>query len=207
MRKAIATLVLTMCSGTIMAADIEEPDFDLLDQFGAVEIRHYEPTIQAQTTLESDAATTSGFRRLAGYIFGGNDQGMEIAMTAPVQETLDAPRPIMAFTMPSAYSMAELPRPNAADVTLREIPGKTVAVIRFSGWATSSRVEHQTAQLLAELERRDIEVVGGLSLNQYNPPWTLPFLRRNEVMVESRGPAPTDQNASGGSASTTVPTA
>ena len=207
MLKILVTLLLSLGGGAVMAADIEEPGFDLVATLGPVEVRRYEPTIQAQTALENSAATTSGFRRLANYIFGGNEADMEIAMTAPVQETLNTPRPIMAFTMPAAYSIEDLPRPTAPTVTLREIPGKTVAVIRFSGWATDSRVEHKTAQLLAELERREIQVVGELSLNQYNPPWTLPFLRRNEVMVEIRGPIAAARDASNDSATTTVPMA
>lgn len=187
MLKVLATLAMAIWGITVMAAEVEEPGFDLLDQFGAVEIRRYESVIQVQTTLESSDGTTSGFQRLAGYIFGGNEKGMEIAMTAPVQETLNTARPTMAFTMPGQYSMEDLPRPTTQDVSLREIPGKTVAVIRFSGWATESRIESKTEQLLAELEQRAIQTVGELSLNQYNPPWTLPFLRRNEVMVEIRG--------------------
>lgn len=188
MLKTLVTLMVALCGGAVMAADIEEPDFNVLDQFGEVEIRLYEPTIQAQTTLESNGATSSGFRRLAGYIFGANEDAMEIAMTAPVQETLNTPRPVMAFTMPGSYSLEDLPQPNAPDITLREIPSKTVAVIRFSGWATESRIESKTATLLAELEKQQIEPVGELTLNQYNPPWTLPFLRRNELVVEIASP-------------------
>ena len=71
-----------------MASDIEEPGWVLLDQLDAVELRRYEPTIEARTALDSSAQTSSGFRRLAGYIFGGNETGESIAMTAPVAETL-----------------------------------------------------------------------------------------------------------------------
>ena len=80
--------------------------------------------------------------------------------------------------------MQDLPRPNDQRVELQEVPARTLAVIRFSGWATGSRVAKHSEQLLAILAERGIQTTGELSLNQYNPPWTLPFLRRNEVMIE-----------------------
>lgn len=167
-----------------MASDIEEPKYEVLRSLGDVEIRYYEPTIQAQTVLQSDSETSGGFRRLAGFIFGGNDREQEIAMTAPVQETLEQESPVMAFTMPSRYSMSDLPQPDDRSVKLIEVPARTVAVIQFSGWATASRVETRKEHLLSTLAEHNIETLGKPFLNQYNPPWTLPFLRRNEVAVE-----------------------
>jgi len=186
MRMLVASAVCLagIWSGTVMASDIEEPKWQLLEKFDGVELRYYEPTIQAQTVLGGKGESTTGFRRLAGFIFGGNDKSQSIAMTAPVMETLGEDAPVMAFTMPSQYALQELPKPVDDRVVLKEVPEKTVAVIRFSGWATSYKVQKRTEALLDTLERRGIEVVGTPSLNQYNPPWTLPFLRRNEIMVE-----------------------
>lgn len=167
-----------------MAADIEEPAYQLIETIGPVELRRYEPSIQAQTVLGSSGETSSGFRRLAAFIFGENDESAKIAMTAPVMETLTEQQPVMAFTMPAAYSMQDLPRPQDQRIALREIPARTVAVIRFSGWATGYRVATNREALLATLAEHGIRPIGELSLNQYNPPWTLPFLRRNEIMVE-----------------------
>ena len=92
----------------------------------------------------------------------------------------------MHFVMPSEFSLADLPRPNNPAVRLREIPATDYAVIRFSGFAGTDRVTAKTAELLAWLEKRDIEPVGNPELARYNPPWTLPFLRRNEVMIRHR---------------------
>ncbi|MEJ2530999.1 MAG: heme-binding protein [Halioglobus sp.] len=167
-----------------MAADIEEPAYRLIETIGPVELRRYEPTIQAQTVLGSSNETSSGFRRLAAFIFGENDESAKIAMTAPVTETLTERQPVMAFTMPASYSMQDLPRPNDRRIALREVPARTLAVIRFSGWATGSRVANKREELLATLAAHGIQPTGELALNQYNPPWTLPFLRRNEVVVE-----------------------
>ncbi|MEM1152906.1 MAG: heme-binding protein [Pseudomonadota bacterium] len=177
-------LLFAIVSGASMASDIEEPKYEVVQTFGDVEIRHYEPSIQAQTVLQSDGETSGGFRRLAGFIFGGNDRDQEIAMTAPVQETLEQKAPVMAFTMPSEYAMSDLPQPNDSSVTLTEVPARTVAVIEFSGWATASSVAKRKEALLSTLKEQQIETMGKPFLNQYNPPWTLPFLRRNEVAVE-----------------------
>jgi hypothetical protein len=173
--------LLPVCNA--VGSEIEEPQWRLLDTLESVELRQYEASIQAQTILSGSRETTGGFRRLAGFIFGGNDRSQSIAMTAPVEETLGGSRPVMAFTMPRAYSLEDLPTPDDERVVITEVPERTVAVIRFSGWATGGKVARKTEELLAVLKRHDVEAVGAPSLNQYNPPWTPPFLRRNEVMV------------------------
>ena len=167
-----------------VASSIEEPAWELLDQIGPVELRRYEPAIEARTPLSSSRETSGGFNRLAGYIFGKNQSGQKIAMTAPVTETLSFDGPVMSFTMPSAYDMEELPSPRDPMVTLHEVPERTVAAVRFSGWATGGKVKRHTRELLATLENQGIQTTGDPSLNQYNPPWTPPFMRRNEITVE-----------------------
>jgi len=177
----LATLLL---SPLTMADDIEEPRWQLLTTLDSVEIRQYEPSIQAVTQLQSSGETSEGFRRLAGYIFGGNERSQSIAMTAPVEETLEQNSPMMAFTLPAEYALEDLPTPDDGTVTLRPVEGRTVAAIRFSGWATGGAVQRKQEELLAILDQHDVVTVGVPALNQYNPPWTLPFLRRNEVAVE-----------------------
>ena len=148
-----------------------------------MELRLYEPSVQATTTLQHSRQSSAGFRRLAGFIFGGNESGESIAMTAPVQESLVASQPVMAFTMPSTYSLDSLPAPDNDKVSLRELPERLVATLPFGGWATRGKVERKTRELMATLARNGIEAVGEPALNQYNPPWTPPFLRRNEIEV------------------------
>ncbi|MCB1702209.1 MAG: heme-binding protein [Halioglobus sp.] len=189
MRNSILALVAALWSGMVMAGNIEEPSWQLVDKFDGVELRYYEPTVQARTTLASNSETSVGFGRLAGFIFGGNNKGQKIAMTAPVEETLGVDAPVMAFTMPAQYALSDLPTPRDPRVRLVEVPGKTVAVVRFSGWATAYKVERMKRKLLDGLRKNGIEPTGTPALNQYNPPWTLPFLRRNEVTVEVEGAA------------------
>ena len=182
--KIVVAVCILLASSLSVAGDIEEPQWDLVETLGKVEVRHYAPSVQAVTELPNSAGTSKGFRRLAGYIFGGNERSQSIAMTAPVQETLTDGSPVMAFTMPSEYALEDLPSPTDERVSLVPVPAKMVAVVRFSGWATGSKVAKMREQLLATLEERQIELVGEPVLNQYNPPWTAPFLRRNEIAVE-----------------------
>ena len=115
-RAIVAAVLITAAHGT-MADKVEEPAFAALGTIDAVELRRYAPSIQARTPLANSGETNSGFRRLAGYIFGGNDRDMEIAMTAPVEETLEA-EPTMAFTMPSEHRIEDLPAPEDGEVEL-----------------------------------------------------------------------------------------
>jgi hypothetical protein len=185
-------IAISFLLGSNMSQAAEEPSFEVLEQWDEMEIREYAPTIRAVTDLSSNGETTGGFRRLADYIFGGNSKGMSIAMTAPVEETLGGDRPVMAFTLPAEYAMDALPEPNSGSVRLEALEARTVAVSSFSGWATSGRVTREENALRKALASRGIVVTGEASLNQYNPPWTPPFMRRNEVMV----PVAFDENSS-----------
>lgn len=182
--KYLTVVLLLLVSRLSMASDIEEPQWELLVTLEQVEIRQYAPTVQAVTEISSSARTSAGFKRLAGYIFGGNERSQKIAMTAPVQETLADGSPMMSFTMPAEYAIDDLPVPDDDRVEIVTVPARTVAALRFSGWATGSKVERMQRILLATLEQRGIRTIGVPALNQYNPPWTAPFLRRNEVVVD-----------------------
>ncbi len=182
MFRALLIAMLALTANGAMADKVEEPAYTSLGELDEVELRRYAPSIQARTSLADSGQTNSGFRRLAGYIFGGNDREMEIAMTAPVEETLEE-EPTMAFTMPSEHRMEDLPAPDDASVELVAVPERTVAVIAFSGWATGGKVADKTEELMTTLKNNGIEASGSPSLNQYNPPWTPPFMRRNEIMV------------------------
>ncbi len=138
-----------------------------------------------------------GFRRLAGYIFGGNkplagtvpvglkqDNTVRIAMTAPVGMATTGGGWRMTFTMPAGSTLQNLPLPNDPRVTLREIGPRQVAVLRFSGRATESRAKEQEVRLQQALSRESLVGLGQPELQQYDPPWTVPFLRRNEIWIE-----------------------
>ena len=106
-----------------------------------------------------------------------------ISMTAPVSMEQTGGQWRVHFVMPSQYTLDTLPKPNNPAVTLREVPTSNYAVIRFSGFAGEDKTASKTADLIAWLDSKGIIPVGNPELARYNPPWTLPFLRRNEVMV------------------------
>ena len=165
-----------------LATPIEEPRYEVVTacEEHSIELRSYAPRILAVTTMTQ--GQNNGFRVLAGYIFGGNNNDQKIAMTAPVQRSMDDSAE-MAFMMPAEYSLSDLPTPEDDRVSFREAPGYTAAVIQFNGLADMEKAEANWQVLQAFLTERDIAITGEPSLNQYNPPWTLPFMRRNEIIV------------------------
>ncbi|GAA4839761.1 heme-binding protein [Actinomycetospora corticicola] len=179
----------------------EEPHFLRRPLTPAVELRRYGPRIAAETVVAGDEenARNDGFRRLAGYIFGANHRGESIsmtapvaqqpaggeriAMTAPVAQAADADGWRIRFFMPSRWSLGTLPTPDDDAVRLVTVPAETVAVLRFSGDRGRTAVAARTEELLATLRERGITVTGEPGAWFYDPPWTLPSRRRNEVVV------------------------
>lgn len=196
---AAAVVVATLASD-VMA--VEEPAFKLVLREGAFELRDYPALVVAEVTVTGDQkeAASKGFRLLAGYIFGGNKRRQSIAMTAPVAQqaasqkiAMTAPVAqtqtiagawVVRFTMPVAYTLEALPVPDDVRVNLRNIDPARFAVLQFSGLVQPGDVEARSKELLARVNSHQLRAIGPVSLAQYNPPWTLWFLRRNEVMVE-----------------------
>ena len=180
----IQTLFISLVTSvmTTQAIAIEEPVYQVEKAWEAeqIEIRAYAPRIMAVTGINEDS--DSGFRVLAGYIFGGNAEEQKIAMTAPVQQTMAGEKE-MAFMMPAEYALKDLPQPEDQRVSFREAPAYTAAVIQFSGWASAEKADENWQQLRRFLITKGIDITGEPTLNQYNPPWTLPFMRRNEIIV------------------------
>ena len=178
---AVALALLTAMFVTTANA-IEEPSYTMKRAWETeqIEIRRYAPRVMATTTMQGN--DSDGFRVLAGYIFGGNATEQKIAMTAPVQKTMSGKRE-MSFMMPAEYNLEDLPAPNDERVGFEAAPAYTAAVIRFNGWASADKADDHWQRLRRFLISEQIEIAGEPTLNQYNPPWTLPFLRRNEIIV------------------------
>lgn len=183
---------------------IEEPKYRVLEQSGSFELREYQPMIIAETVVPGsmDDAGSTGFRVIASFIFGNNKApaggSSEISMTAPVAMSPGSESTSLAsldsmksddgkwrvhFVMPSYHNMDTLPEPNNPAVKLREVPPTRVAVIRFSGLTGEKKVANKTRELMEWMESKGFVPQGEPELARYNPPWTLPFMRRNEVMV------------------------
>ncbi len=179
---------------------LEQPEYAVTMSDGAFEIRAYGPMITAETELkgERSAAIREGFGLIAAYIFGANKPNTKIAMTAPVQqqqaEKIAMTAPVtqqgsdegwsVRFVMPRSWSLETLPAPHDARVTLRPVPAKTMLAIRFSGFASDSTISSKIAELRSYAASNKLTTLGEPLLAFYNPPWTLPFFRRNEIMLE-----------------------
>lgn len=181
---SVAAIGAVMTAGPLMS-QVEQPSYTILRSQGDIEIRAYGPMIVAETQVDGDrkASLGAGFRQIAGYIFGGNGGSRKIAMTAPVIQQAKSGGWRVRFVMPKAATMDTLPRPNDPRVTLAHLPAATYAAIRFSGWASDKAIERQTRRLMDYVASNNLKAAGAPVLAFFDPPWTLPFLRRNEVMI------------------------
>ena len=194
-------LILIALSGTIMS-QVNEPRYKVLSFEENIEVREYAPMLVAQVSVtgERKTAISAGFRILADYIFGNNEgrkkiamttpveqqEGEKISMTAPViqQESLDNLHWNIRFVMPSEYTIDTLPRPKSPQIEIIPVPSKRYAVIRFSGLATKGILQKNLGALQRYTVVKKLQGIGKPIYAFYNPPWTLPFLRRNEIMID-----------------------
>lgn len=178
----------------------EEPKYTVVEQVGQLEIRHYGPRIAAEATGAGDeeAARNDGFRKVAGYIFGDNQSRTTVAMTAPVaqakSQTISMTAPVaqstdsqgawrIQFFMPSKYTLETLPVPNDPAVKLVVVPPADYAVLTYSGFTGSEKVHQKTQALQSDLSTSRWQPQEAPQAWFYDPPWTLPFMRRNEISV------------------------
>ncbi|CCE01552.1 heme-binding protein [Bradyrhizobium sp. STM 3809] len=191
-------LVVLVLAGAAIAAGpimsrVEHPRYDVVKRDGDVEIRAYAPMIIAQAEVQGARrpAIEEGFRIIAGYIFGANQAKAKIAMTAPVQQQATAAAAdgagsdhwSVSFVMPSSWSLEALPPPADARIKLTPLPAQRMLAITFSGAYSDGILADKTRELRDYAQRQGITVSGTPLLAFYNPPWTLPMLRRNEVML------------------------
>ena len=164
----------------------EEPRYTVVQSQGNIEIRDYAPMIVAETEVagERKDAINRGFRLIAGYIFGGNPPKQKIAMTAPVIQQPAGGKWKVRFVMPASYSLEDLPAPDNPAVRLHPIAAGRFAAIRFSGLSSDDNLGRHRDLLLNFLKERGLAAAADPIMAFYNPPWTLPFLRRNEVLIE-----------------------
>ncbi|MFT5427662.1 MAG: hypothetical protein ACI9ST_001244 [Psychrobacter glaciei] len=192
---------LLFIPGVAMA--VEEPYYTVISQSEDFELRRYDPQLVAQTLVTGDQkdASNKGFKVLADFIFGNNtaptggsgkismtapvkmQPSQEIAMTAPVNMQQTDGKWRVRFVMPSQYTMQTLPKPNNPEVEIIEVPAQTYGVIKFSGFTGSSKVDDKTEELRTWMQSKNLTPTGDPELARYDTPWTLPFLRRNEVMI------------------------
>ena len=202
--KGVFIAVALTFMGAAMAT--EEPKYSVLEKEPPFEIRSYAPLIIAEVQVDGDLdeASSQGFRLIAAYIFGQNQVNQKIAMTAPVTVEDQVPKsakiamtaPVgiesnagrwtVSFVMPAEYSMETIPKPINPQVQLRQMPALKKAVISFSGFYNAQKVAEKTLELEQWMRARNLSAAGAPNFARYNPPWTLPFMRRNEIMINLR---------------------
>lgn len=209
------TMLLAFWGGQAMA--IEEPSYQVVHEYPDFELRRYQPQLLAEVQLDGrfDKVGGDAFRILADYIFGNNQAADKIAMTAPVMQRpsagdeaeegtrieMTAPVTqraaeaatgefIISFVMPQRFTLETIPRPKDPRVKLRQQPARLLAVLRYSGGWDASRYRAHEARLLEAVRDAGLTPVGAPIYARYNSPFSLPFLRRNEVMVEVAEPTP-----------------
>jgi hypothetical protein len=150
------------------------------------EIRFYPGVTIATITSEAKSYKelgNSGFRKLAHYIFGGNQEKRQIAMTTPVHMDINDTLSTMSFVMPSNLNKDNLPQPDNSQVQIKNVPDEYVAAIKFGGFASDKDIKLHTEKLAAALKTNGISNDGHFRFLGYNPPYQL-FGRRNEVIVK-----------------------
>ena len=194
---AIAALVVGVAAIGASVSAADEPAHTVVLTDGNFEIRDYPPLTIAEVTVRaprSDAGN-AGFRKLAGYIFGGNEGGKKFEMTAPVIEARaggadakgrDREAWTIRFVMPAGATLAAMPKPNDPDIRMVEAPAARYAVMRYAGYADDNATETATQDLGATMAKRGLHAAGPPLIAQYNPPWIPGFMRRNEIMIPIR---------------------
>ncbi len=164
-----------------------EPDYKTDGRVDDLELRRYPARVDARAevnALDFEDALDLGYERLAGYIRGGNADNEGLGMSTPVTTTMRDGRYEMSFVMPADRLVSSLPQPEDPRVQLREVPERRIAVLRFNGRFTKKNVEWQERKLLRKLVDAGLSAKGSVMFAAYDPPSTLPLLRRNELWIE-----------------------
>lgn len=166
--------------------NIEHPDYQLFKSEKAIEIWNYPPMVFAEVKVVGSRiqAIREGFKILAGYIFGNNTSAKKIIMTAPVMQERDMSNWKVKFIMPKKYRFKTLPKPHSKKIRLVHYPDKRFDVIRFFGLPSDENIKQRIEELRDYCLAAKWVLIWIVLLAFYDPPWILPFLRRNEIMIE-----------------------
>lgn len=194
------SLILSACT-LVGIRQSEQPDYQCLLKDGRYEIRLYPELMTAETTVAGDykSASDHSFRRLAAFIFGNNIRRESFAMTTPVfqesvSESIAMTIPVlqeakaqawrMSFIMPKNYRLETLPVPVDTNISLNKLAERKVAVISYSGSLSQESINYYSKQLIDWLNRRSIKMISQPKSAAYDPPWTIPNLRHNEIQID-----------------------
>lgn len=182
----ISVLIVGAGGALVYAANVEKPKYKVLERDGKIEIRQY-PALRVAEIKRSGnrgKAVRNAFSPLASYIFAKKREGEKISMTAPVTQQKTGEDWTVQFIMPSKYKLSDLPKPENAEVRLREIPAKKRVAIQFNGKQTDELLATKENELRVWLKSKGISPKGQPLYAYYNDPFTPGFMRRNEVLFE-----------------------
>ena len=177
-------ILIIIFTSMIFSEKVKEPTYKVIKKEGDIEIREYGTYVVAKTSISKDTNSDNNmFRTLASYIFGGNKKNESIAMTAPVTTFSDDSNYNMLFYMLDVEEINQLPEHNGQNITFEKFELGKCVTISFS-WSTSqSRIEYYSSKLSDFIEKNNLKTNSSFMINRYDPPWRLPFLRRNEIIV------------------------
>jgi hypothetical protein len=196
----IVIAVMVIMISVMDAMAIEEAKYKVVEKDNRFEIRDYTPHILAETIVDGDLeeAGNKAFNRLFRYISGDNRSRKKGAMTAPVSqqpmgEKIKMTAPVgqrrvqekwaVSFMMPASYTIETLPEPEDQNITLRQVPARRMASVRYSGFWTEKRYLRYKSELESWIKEKGLTIVGDPMWARYNPPFTPWFLRRNEILI------------------------
>jgi len=181
---AFSLCILSACS-VFGDVNVKVAPYEVIETDGAFEMRHYERLVLASTdTTDGMDSVSAPFYKLFKYISGKNSKTQKIAMTAPVfmdqsGQTTEA----MSFVLPEGFSLATAPPPSDPAVKLTELSDYTVVTMSFSGFLNQKSISTHRNLLQNWIADRGLKIIGKAKAAGYNPPFTLPFLRRNEILI------------------------
>ena len=186
MQKTIKTLLLILFLSLAISNTYKEPEYTLISKEKNIEIRRYSESIIAKTSLagEDKKSNNKMFETLANYIFGDNDKSKKIPMTSPVITKGNNESYEMIFFMLDVNTEEELPEPNSENISIEKINLDKVVVIKFGWWTTDNNIKKYRNLIERYIKNNNLEVISNMLVAQYNPPWTLPPFRRNELIFK-----------------------
>lgn len=198
--RLIVTVTLFIITGVVPAMATEEAPYTVIKTDDMFELREYAPQVLAEIIVDGDleGAGNKAFRPLFRYISGDNKPRDKIAMTAPVSqeqkgEKVSMTAPVsqrsvqgkwaVSFMMPASYTIETLPTPDDSNIKLRQVPARRVAAVRYSGFWSEEKYLLHKEKLEKWIKDNRFTVTGETVWARYNPPFTLWFMRRNEILI------------------------
>ncbi len=181
----LGLVVVSQVYSVVSTNRTERQNYKLIRTEEDFELRFYPAATMATIRSKVNSykeLSSPGFRKLAGFIFGGNDSKTQIAMTSPVHMDINDSVSSMSFVMPSKYDAGTLPKPSNSEVSISESPAETVATLTFGGYASDYKIGKYKQKLQSALEKAGISHDGNFRVLGYNPPFQL-VGRKNEIIV------------------------